>query len=96
MSFLKSLFGGGGNDNAPTPAKAVAEEDYKGFLIRATPMPVGSEHQLCGTISKEIGGETKSHRFVRADRLSTKEEAASLSLAKGRQLVDEQGARLFS
>ena len=96
MSFLKSLFGGGRNDNEPVAPKAAAEEDYKGFLIRATPMAVGSEHQLCGTISKEIGGETKSHRFVRADRLGTREEAATLSLAKGRQLVDEQGIKLFS
>lgn len=96
MSFLKSLFGGKAATGAPAEVKAAAEEAYKGFLIRATPMPVGSEHQLAGTISKEIGGETKSYKYVRADRLSSRDEAASVAIAKGRQLVDEQGDKLFS
>jgi hypothetical protein len=95
MSFLKSLFGGGKSAEAG-PAKAAAEESYKGYLIKATPMAVGSEHQLCGTIDKEIGGEMKSYRFVRADRLTSREDAAAMALAKGRQLVDEQGDKLFS
>jgi hypothetical protein len=56
---------------------------------------VGSEHQLSGTIEKEIGGELKTYTFVRADRLASRDEAASRALAKGRQLVDEQGEKLF-
>lgn len=95
MSFLKNLFGGGKGADAG-PAKAAAEEEYKGFLIKATPTPAGSEHQLAGTIEKEIGGEVKSYRFVRADRLASRDEAASRAIAKGRQLVDEQGDKLFS
>jgi hypothetical protein len=95
MSFLSKLFGGGKSAEAG-PAKAAAEEEYKGYVIRATPMAVGSEHQLCGTIDKEIGGVAKSYRFVRADRLSSRDDAASMSIAKGRQLIDEQGDRLFS
>ncbi|HVX79985.1 MAG TPA: HlyU family transcriptional regulator [Devosiaceae bacterium] len=93
MSFLSKLFGGGGTGEGP--AKAAAEEDYKGFTIKATPMAVGSEHQLSGTIEKEIGGELKTYTFVRADRLASRDEAASRALAKGRQLVDEQGEKLF-
>jgi len=95
MSFLKSLFGGGKSAEAG-PAKAVAEDEYKGFMIKATPMAVGGEHQLAGTIEKQFGGETKSYKFVRADRLSTREEAASRALDKGRQIIDEQGDKLFS
>jgi hypothetical protein len=94
MSFLKSLFGGGKSGDA-APAKAAAEEEYKGFVIRATPMAVGSEHQLAGTIEKEIGGELKSYKFVRADRLGSRGEAATRSIDKGKQLVDEQGDKLF-
>lgn len=97
MSFLKSLFGGGGGKSADAgPAKPAAEDEYKGFVIKATPMQVGGEHQLAGTIEKQIGGEAKTYKFVRADRLSTREEAAARALDKGRQLIDEQGDRLFS
>jgi len=50
---------------------------------------------LAGTIEKAIGGEVKSYKFVRADRLSTRDEAAARAIDKGKQLVDEQGEGLF-
>jgi hypothetical protein len=91
MSFWKSLFGGGEpKQAAPTPG-----EDYKGFLIRPTPMPVGGEFQLAGEIEKEVGGERKVYKFVRADRMSSRDDAASMALAKGRLIVDEQGVSMF-
>lgn len=93
MSFLSRLFGGQSTGNGdPKPA---GQEEYKGFVIKAVPMVVGGEHQLAGTIEKEVGGELKIHRFVRADRLPSRDEAASRALAKGRQLIDEQGDKLF-
>jgi hypothetical protein len=88
MSFWKNLFGGGGSSAEPSPSPG---EEYKGFTIRATPTPVGSEFQLAGTIEKTVGGELRTHKFVRADRMSSRDEAVSLALAKGRQLIDEQG-----
>lgn len=91
MSFWKNLFGGGeAKEAAPAPG-----EEYKGFTIRATPMSVGSEYQLAGRIEKEVDGELKVHDFVRADRLSSRDEAASFALAKARQIIDEQGNGLF-
>jgi hypothetical protein len=96
MSFLSRLFGGGGSQDGGKDAKAAATEDYKGFTIKATPMAVGGEFQLAGVIEKEMGGERKSYKFVRADRLSSRDEAASRTIDKGRQLVDEQGDKLFS
>lgn len=98
MSFLKSLFGlGGGKEEkaASGPGAAVKEAEHKGFIIRATPYKEGSQYQTSGTILKEIDGEMKEHKFVRADRFSTIEEAADLSLSKGRQIIDEQGERMF-
>ena len=98
-SFLKSLTslfsgsGGGSPAAAPAPTKG---EDYKGFTIRATPFKESGQYQTCGTVEKEIGGEMKSHRFIRADRFASEKEAADFSLTKARQLVDEQGERLFS
>ena len=92
MSFWKSLFGGGGGSQEAAPA---AGEEYKGFKITPTPMSVGSEYQLAGEISMEVDGELKVHKFVRADRMSSRDDAVSFALAKGRQIVDEQGKGMF-
>jgi hypothetical protein len=93
MSFWKSLFGGGGG-SAKEEAQAPGEE-YKGFTIRPTPMSAGSEYQLAGVIEKTVDGELKSYTFVRADRMSSRDEAVSFALAKGRQIIDEQGEGVF-
>ena len=94
MSLLKRLFGGG-EPKASDPVVA-AQAEHKGFTIRATPFKEGGQFQTCGVVSKEIGGEVKEHKFIRADRFATLEDAVSVSLSKGRQLVDEQGERMFS
>ena len=94
MSFWKNLFGGGGGaaaEAAPAPG-----EEYKGFTVRATPMSVGSEYQLAGMIEKEIAGELKSYKFVRADRMSSRDDAVALALNKARIIVDEQGDKVFA
>jgi|SRR5688500_12392756 hypothetical protein len=97
MSFLKSLFGfGGGKEVTGGPAATTKEAEHKGFIIRATPYKDGGQYQTAGTILKEIEGQMKEYKFVRADRFSTVEEAADLSLSKGRQIIDEQGERMFS
>lgn len=96
MSFFKKLFGGG--EAAPaTPAgdKVLGEESHKGFLIKAIEMKVGSELQLAGTIEKDVGGELKTYRFIRADRMSSREDLVVLALSKGRQIIDEQGDGIF-
>ncbi len=94
MSFLKKLFGGG--DAAETgsgkAAATLGEESYKGFLIKAVEMRAGSEYQLAGTIEKD----GRSYQFVRADRVGGRDELVSMALAKGRQIVDEQGEGIFS
>jgi len=95
MSFLKKLFGGG-DDGGNGGGKVLGEETYQGFTVRALEMKAGSEFQLCGEIEKEVGGELKVHKFVRADRLSSPDQAETATLAKGRQIVDEQGDAVFS
>ena len=94
MSFLKRLFGIGGGDDAPAaPAK---ETEHKGFTIRATPFKEGGQFQTCGVVSKEIDGAVREHRFIRADRFPSLEAAADHALVKGRQIIDEQGDRMFA
>lgn len=91
MSFWKNLFGGG----EPKAAAPAPGEEYKGFTIRPALKSLGSEFQLAGRIEKEIDGELKVYEFVRADRMSSRDDAEALALAKGRQIIDEQGVSLF-
>ena len=95
MSFLKKLFGGGA-EKAPAEPVVDAQEEFEGFMIKATPMKEGGEFQIRGTVEKEVGGETKVHTFIRADKFASKDDCVATTLAKGRQIIKEQGRTLFS
>ncbi|WP_196257860.1 HlyU family transcriptional regulator [Pelagibacterium limicola] len=95
MSFWKKLFGGGDAGSAASAAPD-AQEEFEGFVIKATLMKAGGEFQIAGTIEKEIDGELKTYSFIRADKFSSREDAAAATLGKGRQIVKEQGRTLFS
>jgi hypothetical protein len=94
MAFWKKLFGSGGDGGSESASVKSAE--HKGFTIKAQPYKEGGQWQLAGTISKDVGGVMKEHRFVRADRFSDAGEAAEIALSKGRQIIDEQGERIFA
>ncbi|HEV7415481.1 MAG TPA: HlyU family transcriptional regulator [Tianweitania sediminis] len=95
MSFLKKLFGGGSRSKPAAEAGPVKEIEHKGFTIKATPYKEGGEYQTCGVVLREVEGALKQHRFIRADRFTDINTAADVALAKGRQMVDEQGDRIF-
>lgn len=90
MSFLKKLFG-----SAPTPPQDMPSEEYKGFSITPTPQQDGNQFRLCARIEKEIDGEVKTHTLIRADTMADREEVAAISLQKAKQVIDEQGDKLF-
>jgi len=93
---LSSIFGrlfGGGGDSA---ASAAAPVEYKGYTICAAPYANKGQYQTAGTIEKEIGGEVKQHRFVRADLHASRDQAVEFSLHKAQQIIDEQGDRIFT
>ena len=92
MSFWKKLFGGGAAAKEEPPLDPV---EYKGYVIRPAPFVEGGQYQTCGTIAKEVDGEMKEHRFIRADRFASKDDAVDITLRKARQLIDEQGERIF-
>lgn len=96
MSFWKRLFGGGPAPTEPPVPKTTAEIEYAGFTIEAQPYRAeGGHYQTAGVITKGEGEARREHRFVRADRFPTIEDATDFSLSKGRQLIDEQGERMF-
>lgn len=89
MSLLSRLFGGG----AP---KAPVGEEYQGFRIFAEPLKDGTRYRLAARIEQDVDGEIKVHQLIRADTLDSHEAAFAASLNKAKQVIDQQGARLFN
>jgi hypothetical protein len=92
MSWLKKIFGGG---DAVASSSGAAQE-YKGFSITATPIKDGGQWRLSGTITKEIGGVMKEHKFIRADLFSSKDEAEQFAVSKAQLIIDQSGDAIFS
>ena len=88
MSLFSRLFGGGAS-------KDVEPETHNGFKIFAEPMKDGTTWRIAARIEKEIDGEVKSHQLIRADTLESQEAASEASVRKAKQVIDEQGDRLF-
>lgn len=88
MSIFSKLFGGG---SAPEPEPEI----YKEFRIFPEPEKDASGFRIAGRIEREVGGEVKSHRFLRADTMQSKEECEKFTILKAKQIIDEQGDRLF-
>jgi len=92
-SMLKALWsrltGGGGGEPA---AEGI---EYNGYRIHPTPYPSKGAYQTSGVIEKEIGGELKEHRFVRAETHPSRDQAIEFSIHKAQQIIDEQGDRIF-
>ncbi|OPX57003.1 hypothetical protein SAMN02745127_00797 [Oceanospirillum multiglobuliferum] len=89
FSSIKSLFSGErSTDKAP---ESLPSEAYNGYTI--TPAPVREElgFRVNGLITK---GEL-SHQFIRADILPTAEECAKEVVRKAKQMIDQQGDKIF-
>lgn len=92
MSILSRLFGGGSGGAEPQ-AEA---ETYQGFTIFPEPQKEGNQFRIAARIEKEIGGEVKVHRLIRADMIGDRDEAVKASTGKAQQMIDEQGDGIFS
>ncbi len=89
-SFLGRLAGSRDNeDEAGDPV------EYKGYLIRARPKAQGAQFYTAGVIAKSFPEGMKEQYFIRADTHSSRELASEHAIIKGRQIIDEQGDRLF-
>jgi len=94
MSFFSKLFGGDGSDKSSDP-KTVAEMEYEGFHIATAPMDEGGQFRVSAIITKEVDGEMKTHRLIRADVCSSAKEASDMAMRKSKQIIDEQGERIL-
>ena len=94
MSWLSKIFGGK-SDGAVAPDVDATAEDYKGLRITAEPIREGQVWRIAARITGEVDGVARSHHLIRADTLSSREEAATASVAKAKQMIDEQGMRVL-
>lgn len=90
MSFLSKLLGLSGG-----AAPAAKSTEYQGFEIMPAPMKEGSKYRICAEITKEVDGEMLRHTLVRADVFEGLDQAEEATLRKAKQVIDEQGDRLF-
>ena len=91
--LFKSLLGGASDARQPPPSEPI---DYQGFAIEAAPINEDGKYRTAGFISGEIDGETRRVRFIRADQNADLQAAIDHSVAKARQIIDEQGAGLLT
>lgn len=84
MPFFSKLFG---KSEPPAPASV----EHEGYIITPEPMPEGSQFRLSAIIEKD----GKTHHLIRADTLPSVEAAHEAAIEKAKQVIDQQGARIF-
>ena len=94
-SFFSKLFGGGGGSDDGGPKRSDPVE-HGGYKIVASPAREGEQWRLGGFVMHEADGVQMEREFIRADLFTSREEAEDFSIRKGKQIVDEQGKRLFA
>jgi hypothetical protein len=85
MSILSRLFGAGA-------APEATSETYEGFKITPEPARQGGKYRIGAKIEKD----GKTHHLIRADVIDGLEDANLASIGKAKQMIDEQGERLFN
>jgi len=97
FSKLKAVWtrlasGGAGASHEP----AIPSVEYKGYRIRPTPYRANDQYQTAGTIEKDTPEGVKEHRFVRADTYHNRDDAIAFTVVKAKQIIDQQGDRIFT
>ncbi len=91
-SLLSRLFGGGaeaGKDTAGDPV------EYEGHTIIPAPRSDSGQWLTAGSITRTIEGEEQVHQFIRADKHTSRADAETFSIAKAKQIIDEQGDAIY-
>ena len=88
------LFGGGGSGAAPA-SEAGEPVEHDGYTIVPEPIREGGQYRTAGLIRREIDGQVREARFIRADNSGERDVAIEHSVRKAKQIIAEQGVRLF-
>jgi hypothetical protein len=78
-----------------SPDAAIPALEYKGYRILPAPYRSKDQYQTAGTIEKDTPEGLKQHRFVRADTYSGRDDAIAFTISKAKQIIDQQGDRMF-
>lgn len=89
--LLRRLFGGG----AAAAPEAAAVVEYRGFRIIPQVRAQGGQYLTCALIEKDFPEGTRRHELIRADTHGSPDDARSFAVHKAKQVIDEQGDRLF-
>lgn len=95
-SFLSRLFGGGSDRSTEKTSERGEPVAYEGYVIRAAPIPRDGQWLLAGVIIKQSDDAELERSFIRADTFTSREEAETFAVRKAKQIIDEQGERLFA
>ncbi|MFZ3580834.1 HlyU family transcriptional regulator [Loktanella sp. DJP18] len=95
MSWLSKIFGGKDGEADAAPSDQVNAEVYKDLRIVPEPIKDGQVWRIAARITGEVDGVTRAHHMIRADTLASQEAAATASVAKAKQMIDEQGMRVL-
>jgi hypothetical protein len=90
---LSRLAGRAAGASGEPPIEAV---EYKGYRIRPQPYRTNDQYQTAGTIERATSEGLREHRFVRADTYRSREDAIAFTIAKAKQIIDQQGDRIFT
>jgi len=82
---------GGARDGPPIPAV-----EYNGYRIRPAPYLANGQYQTAGSIEKDTPEGLKEHKFIRADTYASRDDAITFTISKAKQIIDQQGDRIFS
>lgn len=90
--LLRRFLGGGRAGAGPERGEAV---EYRGYRIVPLVRPQGGQYLTCALIEKDFPEGSKQHELIRADTHPSADEAKAFAIRKARQVIDEQGDRLF-
>jgi hypothetical protein len=69
--------------------------EYKGYRIQPRPYRANGHYQTAGVIEKDFPEGVKEHRFIRADTHQSMDDAIAFAISKAKQIIDQQGDRIF-
>jgi hypothetical protein len=93
QGLWQRLSGGAGAPKEEPPLEAV---EYKGYRIRPAPYAAQGGFQTAGVVEKDFPDGLKTHPFVRAETHPSRDDAAAFAIVKGKQIVDQNGDRIFA
>ena len=91
-AMLSGLGGAGAQGNAGATIAAV---EYNGYRIKPAPYRTNNHYQTAGSIEKDTPEGLKEHHFIRADTYPSREDAIAFTVTKAKQIIDQQGDRIF-